>query len=69
MSEGSKTNSYPTTWPLKCHECGDRIKVELPADTEEGATGTARCHRGHALLFGYDGVTVMLLDEAFMERP
>jgi len=55
------------TWPLKCHRCGDRVTLELPADTEEGATGTAPCRRGHGLIYGYDGVTVVLLDEAIME--
>lgn len=53
---------HPTTWPLKCTQCGDRIKVELPARTEEGQTGEARCRRGHDLVFGYDGVTVRLLE-------
>ena len=56
------TQTYPTTWPLKCPECGDRLKIELPADTEEGTTDTVKCRRGHLLLFGYDGVTVTLLE-------
>jgi hypothetical protein len=73
MSDGRNktrvtTNEAPKTWPLRCHECGDSLQVSLPADTEEGTTGTATCHRGHELLFGFDGVTVMLLDEALMER-
>ena len=73
MNEGQNktsvtTNDAPKTWPLRCHECGDRIHVLLPADTEEGTTGTANCHRGHELLYGFDGVTVVLLDEALMER-
>lgn len=55
-------NQHPESWPLKCPECGDRVKVELPAETEEGETGTAKCRRGHILLFGYDGVTVTLLE-------
>ncbi len=29
-------NDHPTVWPLKCPQCGDRIKIELPVDTEEG---------------------------------
>jgi hypothetical protein len=64
----SERLTYPKTWPLRCHACGDRITIELPADTPEGETGTAKCHRGHELLYGYDGVTVLLLDEALMER-
>ena len=59
---GEMTRTYPTTWPLKCSECGDRVRVELPADTEEGTTDTVKCRRGHLLLFGYDGVTVTLLE-------
>ncbi len=62
------TGEYPKTWPLRCHQCGDRVRIELPADTEEGTTGTTTCHRGHELLYGYDGTTVLLLDEAFLER-
>jgi hypothetical protein len=62
------TDNHPKTWPLKCHLCGDRITLELPADLEEGSTGAATCHRGHELVYGYDGVTVMLLDESLMER-
>ena len=62
------TKEAPKTWPLRCHECGDRIQISLPADTEEGTTGTANCRRGHELLYGFDGVTVVLLDEALMER-
>jgi len=61
-------NDHPTAWPLKCPQCGDRIKIELPADTEEGRTGTAQCRRGHGLLFGYDGVTVRLLEFVGEER-
>ena len=61
-------NDHPTAWPLKCPQCGDRIKIELPADTEEGQTGTARCRRGHELFFGYDGVTVRLLEFVGEER-
>ena len=61
-------NEAPKTWPLRCYECGDRLQVSLPADTEEGTTGTATCHRGHGLLYGFDGVTVVLLDEALIER-
>jgi hypothetical protein len=68
MNEDLQARRYPTTWPLRCHECGDRVRVELPGDTSEGATGRAVCHRGHELLFGYDGVTVMLLDPTLMER-
>jgi hypothetical protein len=56
------TNEHPKTWPLKCRECGDRVKIELPADTREGETGTVTCRRGHVLLYGYDGVTVTLLE-------
>ena len=61
-------NDHPTAWPLKCPQCGDRIRIELPADTEEGRTGTAKCRRGHELLFGYDGVTVRLLEFVGEER-
>ena len=61
-------NDHPTAWPLKCPQCGDRIKIELPAGTEEGQTGTARCRREHELLFGYDGVTVRLLEFVGEER-
>ncbi len=66
MSEKMESE-YPTTWPLRCHACGDRVRVELPSDTPEGATGRARCHRGHELLFGYDGVTVLLLDQTLFD--
>lgn len=55
-------------WTLKCHDCGDRISIELPAGMGEGATGTATCHRGHTLLYGFDGMTVMLLDASLLER-
>jgi hypothetical protein len=61
-------NDHPTAWPLKCPQCGDRIKIELPVDTQEGQTGTAQCRRGHELLFGYDGVTVRLLEFVGEER-
>ncbi|MFY9552529.1 MAG: hypothetical protein WAU32_15390 [Thermoanaerobaculia bacterium] len=52
----------PKLWPLKCPECGDRVYVELPVDAEDGKAGTAMCHRGHFLLYRYDGVTVSLLE-------
>jgi hypothetical protein len=55
---------YPKSWPLKCPECRDRVQVELPPETPEGATGTAPCRRGHVLVYGYDGVTVMLIEVA-----
>jgi hypothetical protein len=58
----------PTTWPLKCPQCGDRIQVELPPGTEEGRTGEVRCRRGHPLVFGFDGVTVRLLEFVGEER-
>jgi len=53
---------YPTTWPLQCPRCGERIRVELPADVQEGSTGTVTCRRDHPVLFGYDGMTVMPLE-------
>jgi hypothetical protein len=65
MSETRK-NEYPKSWPLRCPECRDRIQVELAADAPEGTTGSVRCRRGHELLFGYDGVTVVRLDEALI---
>lgn len=55
-------SDHPKTWPLKCPECRDRVNVELPADVEEGYTGTVTCRREHVLLYGYDGVTVTLLE-------
>jgi hypothetical protein len=61
-------NDYPTAWRRKCPHCGDRIKIELPIGTEEGRTGTAKCRRGYELLFGYDRVTVRLLEAVGEER-
>ncbi len=59
---------HATTWPLKCTQCGDRIRIELPPGTEEGRTGASKCRRGHELLFGFDGVTVRLLEFVGEER-
>jgi hypothetical protein len=59
---GSTRRQDAKAWSLKCSECGDRIGVELPAAFEMGATGTERCHRGHLLLYRYDGVRVSLVD-------
>jgi hypothetical protein len=61
-------NDHTTAWPFKRPQCGDRIKIELPIGTEEGRTGTAKCRRGYELLFGYDRVTVRLLEAVGEER-
>jgi hypothetical protein len=51
-------DSFPTTWPLRCPECGDRIEIELAADAETGEAGTQLCRLGHLVLFHFDGLTV-----------
>ena len=68
MAREPRKTEYPTTWPLRCTQCGDRIKVELPSNTEEGQTWTTGCRRGHELVFGYDGITVRLLEFVGEER-
>jgi len=49
-------------WPLKCPECRDRVKVEVPSDVEKGRTGTVQCHRRHTIRFRYDVATVTLVE-------
>ena len=61
-------NAHPTTWPVRCPECGDRILVELPAETEAGEAGTALCRLGHLVLYRYDGVTVSTLEVVYEGR-
>ena len=68
MTQVPTRTTHPTTWPLKCTQCGDRIRVDLPANTEEGRTGFTKCRRGHELVFGYDGITVRLLEFVGEER-
>jgi hypothetical protein len=62
------SDSHPTTWPLRCPDCGDRIQVELAADVETGEAGTQLCPHGHLVLFRYDGVTVSTLEVVYEGR-
>ncbi len=56
------TQGHARTWPLKCPECGDRVRIDMPADVVNGLTGTAKCHRRHTLRFRYEVVTVTLVE-------
>jgi hypothetical protein len=61
-------DSYPTTWPLRCPECGDRIEIELGADAETGEAGAQLWRHGHLVLFRFDGVTVATLEVVYEGR-
>ena len=46
------------TWPLRCPECGECTRIELPPKAEAGLTGTTSCLRGHPFIYQYDGIGV-----------
>ena len=48
----------PKTWPLRCPECGECTRIEIPPKAEAGLTGTTDCRRGHPFIFQYDGMGV-----------